>query len=157
MAYTFPKTVAWDPDRNRPLPGVKYYAYDLDDIWLSSRLPVTDLAGNPLPYVQADSLGYVEFRQATHPNVKIADENGNHVQPLISLEGRVGDSAFEVALAEGFVGTRAEWLESLHGEDGLNAVGAPTEDPARPGIYFMDPASSFVEDPARPGIYTIGA
>ncbi|SNZ00905.1 collagen-like protein [Flagellimonas pacifica] len=32
--------------------------------------------------------------------------------------GDDGDSAYEIAVAEGFEGTEAEWLESLNGEDG---------------------------------------
>lgn len=33
-------------------------------------------------------------------------------------QGEKGDSAYEVAVSEGFEGTESEWLESLHGEDG---------------------------------------
>jgi hypothetical protein len=33
-------------------------------------------------------------------------------------DGAAGLSAYQVALANGFVGTEAEWLESLRGQDG---------------------------------------
>ena len=34
------------------------------------------------------------------------------------LKGDTGDSAYEEAVALGFVGTETEWLASLHGKDG---------------------------------------
>ncbi len=37
-------------------------------------------------------------------------------------DGTDGLSAYEIAVQEGFVGTEAEWLESLHGEDGSDAT-----------------------------------
>lgn len=36
------------------------------------------------------------------------------------IQGPTGKSAYEEAVANGFVGTTAEWLESLNGEDGLD-------------------------------------
>lgn len=36
-------------------------------------------------------------------------------------QGPPGESAYEIAVDNGFVGTEAEWLESLVGEDGLSA------------------------------------
>ena len=40
----------------------------------------------------------------------------------ISEKGKDGKSAFEIAVEYGFVGTEAEWLESLKGVDGRNGV-----------------------------------
>lgn len=40
-----------------------------------------------------------------------------------SIEGSPGSSAYEVAVGNGFVGTVAEWLTSLHGADGGGGVG----------------------------------
>ena len=37
-------------------------------------------------------------------------------------EGGSGMSAYDIAVAHGFVGTEAEWLESLHGKDGRDGV-----------------------------------
>ena len=39
-----------------------------------------------------------------------------------------GASAYDIAVAEGFTGTRAEWLDSLHGQDGLMSL-TPTPTP----------------------------
>lgn len=44
-----------------------------------------------------------------------------------------GASAYEVAVAGGFVGTEAEWLASLHGQDGRTAV---EMDPETGRLYF---------------------
>lgn len=41
--------------------------------------------------------------------------------PVINTPGAQGPSAYEVAVLNGFVGTEAEWLASLDGEDGENA------------------------------------
>lgn len=38
-------------------------------------------------------------------------------------QGPAGESAYEVAVSEGFIGTKAEWLESLKGEDGDGGAG----------------------------------
>lgn len=35
-----------------------------------------------------------------------------------SLQGKDGKSAYQIALDNGFIGTEADWLESLKGEDG---------------------------------------
>lgn len=37
-------------------------------------------------------------------------------------EGTAGKSAYEIAVENGFVGTEAEWLESLKGEDGQDGT-----------------------------------
>ena len=61
----------------------------------------------------------------------------------ISEKGKDGKSAYEIAVEHGFVGTEAEWLESLKGVDGKNGVdGLPGKDgkngtdglPGRDGI-----------------------
>jgi len=48
-----------------------------------------------------------------------------HIQELIDgavIEGVPGDSAYEVAVDNGFVGTEVEWLASLEGTDGTNGT-----------------------------------
>lgn len=42
------------------------------------------------------------------------------------LPGEDGQSAYELALAHGFVGTEQEWFESLTGTDGIDGAGVPT-------------------------------
>lgn len=41
---------------------------------------------------------------------------------LTALNTEVGADAYEVAVATGFVGTRAQWLASLKGDPGDNGV-----------------------------------
>lgn len=49
---------------------------------------------------------------------------GTETEWLESLHGRDGDSAYDVALEEGFVGTAEEWLLSLKGADGKDGMSA---------------------------------
>lgn len=49
-----------------------------------------------------------------------------------------GDSAYEVAVANGFVGTEAAWLASLHGEDGEDGTFAPVGEIAPEGPAVGD-------------------
>lgn len=64
----------------------------------------------------------------------------NGVDTGIIAEGRKGYSAYEIAVAQGFNGTEAEWLESLKGERGdrgLQGVRGPvglTGETGEPGI-----------------------
>ncbi|MFY1017947.1 hypothetical protein [Ectopseudomonas khazarica] len=46
---------------------------------------------------------------------------GNWSDP-VPFQGPAGDSAYQVAVASGFVGTEAEWLESLAGADGVDGL-----------------------------------
>lgn len=46
--------------------------------------------------------------------IKVRDENGN----IINIPALNGESAYDIAIRNGFVGTEAEWLESLKGERG---------------------------------------
>ena len=71
----------------------------------------------------------------------------------ISEKGKDGKSAYEIAIEHGFVGTEAEWLESLKGVDGKNGVdGLPGKDgksgadglPRRDGINGTDGKSAYI-------------
>ena len=83
----------------------------------------------------------------------------------ISEKGKDGKSAFEIAIEHGFVGTEAEWLESLKGVDGKDGVngkdgcdgrngvdGLPGKDgkdgadglPGRDGINGSDGKSAYI-------------
>jgi hypothetical protein len=50
---------------------------------------------------------------------------GTSRNPINSMaaikKGSPGDSAYLIAAKNGFRGTEAEWLSSLHGEPGINA------------------------------------
>jgi len=48
--------------------------------------------------------------------------------PTTQVPGPAGSSAYAVAVSNGFVGTEAEWLASLDGEDGTNAFTLTTLD-----------------------------
>lgn len=52
------------------------------------------------------------FKYTDFTEEQVADLNGD--------KGDIGDSAYEIALAEGFVGTKSEWVESLNGIDGID-------------------------------------
>ena len=47
-----------------------------------------------------------------------------------------GKSAYEVALAEGFVGTEQEWLDSLKGEEGVSITRAELNHAGALILYF---------------------
>lgn len=62
-----------------------------------------------------------------------------HKDELKGEKGDNGASAYDIAVAHGFVGTEAEWLESLKGEPGKDgAQGAPGKDGA-PGADGYTP------------------
>lgn len=54
-------------------------------------------------------------------------------------DGQDGASAYEIAVAHGFVGTEEEWLASLHGADG--ADGQNGEDCSATTLMLVRPAS----------------
>lgn len=65
----------------------------------------------------------------------------------ISEKGKDGKSAYEIAIEHGFVGTEAEWLESLKGVDGLPGKdGKSGADglPGRDGINGTDGKSAYI-------------
>ena len=76
-----------------------------------------------------------------------------HKDELKGEKGDNGASAYDIAVAHGFVGTEAEWLESLKGEPGKDgAQGAPGKDGA-PGADGYTPVKGTdywtVEDKAE--------
>ena len=52
----------------------------------------------------------------------------------ISEKGGNGKSAFEIAVENGFVGTEAEWLESLKGKDGVDGKDGEQGPPGKDGV-----------------------
>ena len=49
--------------------------------------------------------------------MRVKDKNGN-IKPILAIKGEQGKSAYQIAQANGFEGTSAEWLESLTGPKG---------------------------------------
>lgn len=60
--------------------------------------------------------------------------------PYQLVQGEPGESAYEVAVRGGYVGTEADWLASLHGESGASTWDAIT---GKPATY---PASTHTHD-----------
>ena len=56
----------------------------------------------------------------------------------ISEKGGNGKSAFEIAVENGFVGTEADWLESLKGRDGADGKDGVDGQPGRDGMNGFD-------------------
>lgn len=61
----------------------------------------------------------------SHDNIETLDkiresDNGTLIfnEKEISIEGRSGKSAYDIAVDNGFTGTEAEWLDSLKGDKG---------------------------------------
>lgn len=66
-----------------------------------------------------------------------------HIQALIDeavINGVAGDSAYEVAVDNGFVGTEEEWLDSLVGPQGPQGVQGIQGIPGTPGADGADGA-----------------
>ena len=82
--------------------------------------------------------------------ITIQDKNGTTTETVEDgadgAAGADGKSAYEIAVEEGFVGTKAEWLASLKGDDGED--GAPGEN----GTDGVSPVANITEEN---GIYTI--
>ena len=53
--------------------------------------------------------------------MKVRDKDGN-IKPILAIKGEQGDSAYQIAQADGFDGTEEEWLESLIGRKGSKPV-----------------------------------
>ena len=70
----------------------------------------------------------------------------------ISEKGKDGKSAYEVAVAYGFVGTEVEWLESLKGVDGKDGVNGKDGCDGRNGVDGLPGKSGADGLPGRDGI-----
>ena len=53
--------------------------------------------------------------------MRVRDKNGN-IAPILAIKGEQGDSAYQIAQANGFEGTKEEWLDSLIGPKGDKPV-----------------------------------
>ena len=50
--------------------------------------------------------------------IKVRDENGN----IIDIPALNGESAYNIAVKNGFVGTEQEWLNSLKGDSPVKGI-----------------------------------
>lgn len=55
--------------------------------------------------------------------IKVRDKDGN----IIDIPALNGESAYNIAVKNGFVGTEAEWIESLKGKTPIKGVDYWTE------------------------------
>ncbi|SIN65099.1 collagen-like domain-containing protein [Algoriphagus halophilus] len=88
----------------------------------------------------------VTLPTSTGPQGPKGDQGDVGPQGPVGAPGVDGDSAYEVAVANGFVGTEAEWLASLEGADGANGLdGADGADGADgDSAYEVAVANGFV-------------
>ncbi len=59
-----------------------------------------------------------------------------------SCSGKPGKSAYEIALEHGFVGSEAEWLDSLKGADGKDGVDGKDGENGRDGLSYIESGTS---------------
>lgn len=71
-------------------------------------------------------------------------------EQLAALKGEKGDSAYQIAVEHGYVGTEEEWLASLHGQDGQDGQDGTcitaTYDVDTAGVLWCDTHTSSAED-----------
>ena len=94
---------------------------DKGDKGISAQIFVgTDITGDVdvIVDVATSNVGDLYINSDTSNLYKRTDKLGttNLWEKVGNIKGQEGDDAYEVAVSEGFIGTRAEWLESLHGE-----------------------------------------
>lgn len=99
---------------------------------MSSELEIIDI--NAVIEVTQPSLSILEITESPDNILEVTEssntENLVFIQsPLIEItevaeRGLPGDSAYEIAVLNGFVGTELQWLASLKGEQGENTLGS---------------------------------
>lgn len=83
------------------------------------------------------------------------DKGDQGEQGVAGQDGTDGDSAYEIAVASGFVGTETEWLESLVGEEG--PAGADGQDGQVTEIVAGANVTVDSTDPSRPVVSSSGS
>lgn len=66
-------------------------------------------------------VNFEESNQSLYPNFSENSKEFSAGFGNIAI-GKDGESAYQIALNNGFAGTEEEWLESLHGKDGYTPV-----------------------------------
>lgn len=81
----------------------------------------TDAEKSKLANIEDDAEKNVINRIQTHDGTELTPTEGVVTLPEVQIEpGTDGKSAYDIACENDFVGTEAEWLESLKGADGLS-------------------------------------
>ena len=115
------------------------------DIALAMPLePMPDVKFVVNEQVYLDTLAARDEAQQIADNIEetIGDAVGEYLTENPPPTGPAGPSAYEVAVAEGFTGSEAEWLESLEGAD------STVPGPEGPSAYDVAVAAGFIGDEA---------
>jgi len=121
--------------------------------------------GQALPPVNAVSIGDAYIWKSDLwllvPGGDGSDPEADPVWSSIGLEGPEGKSAFQVAQADGFAGTQAQWLASLVGKSAyqswLNIGNTGTEAEFVASLKSTTPGDPGPEGPARSPFEVMGA
>lgn len=113
---------------NRAAPAVPVEASHVIPSWVPLVVAAADRAeaARDAAIAAAESVGDGGGGSAGASAYEVAVANGfvgTEAEWLTSLAGAPGASAYEVAVANGFVGTELEWLASLEGADGGGGTG----------------------------------
>lgn len=93
-----------------------------------------------LQITDADTATQVFVVDQVPPPEVLESANGREVF-VLNNRGLRGFSAYEVALQNGFIGTQAEWLNSLKPATYIEGVITEGSTPPSPGIWITIPAS----------------
>ena len=111
-------TIKWDDIKDKPDMDHYYTKDEVDSkITTAASGGKVDLSGY-LTLVQADTKYATKTELA---NIKL--QQGAPGEP--GKPGKDGKSAYEIAVAHGFIGSEEEWLKSLHGKDGTSSGTSP--------------------------------
>lgn len=94
------------------LPDADEISQDVSGDLMSRKISINQLTG------MSDAVSSVVHAKTPQ---EIRDAAGIQ-ESQIAVKGDAGESAYEVAVQEGFEGSQTEWLESLHGKDGQDGV-----------------------------------
>ena len=102
------------------------------------------LSVHPIETITEEQIQQIVSTYVTEHKEELKGEKGDKGDPgtpgsdgLDGTDGADGASAYDIAVAHGFVGTEAEWLESLKGADGNPGKdGAPGYTPVKGTDYW---------------------
>lgn len=102
------------------------------------------LSEHPIETITEEQIQQIVSTYVTEHKEELKGEKGDKGDPgtpgsdgLDGTDGDNGASAYDIAVAHGFVGTEEEWLESLRGADGNPGKdGAPGNTPVKGNDYW---------------------
>lgn len=135
MADSYSASLALNPATGDVVAGASALIYADTDTAFTTPLPITDMAGVPLAALVSGPSGVYPAFKVVSEATNVVAKAGTLITPLTSEKGRQGLpglSAYQVAVANGYAGTEAQWLNSL----AVQSSGL-TPDPANPGFYLI--------------------